>query len=161
MDEELKGKLDAAFDEGRLSDLPVDTLERVEADPEASAYIARLTIIEKGLSTTAITAIHIPHGFREAALKRLPGRRMRSSRAINLHNILLIGYFVVLAVVCFIFRDALGITALFNMFAAQLEAGRDVQPELLFSVFSSIGILGVSWLIISSFFGIRSRRITK
>jgi hypothetical protein len=50
---------------------------------------------------------------------------------------------------------------LFNLLGAQFEAGREIPVELVFSVISSIGILAVSWLIITSFFGIRSRRITR
>ena len=161
MDSFMKGELDSAFDDGRLRRLPTDVLERVRSDPEASEHLSLLMALECGLGSVDDAQVAVPDGFREAVLRRLPARSPRAVRSTGLHDLLLFGYFVVLAVFTFLFRDILGITALLNLVSTQVSTGGEFQPEVIFSVLSSVGILAISWILISSFFGIRSRRTTK
>ena len=162
MDNQLKGKLDAAFDEGRLSELTPELRSLVGSDPEALAYVSRLEAISSGLgSISEAPAVEVPAGFTRTVLSRLPATRTKPLKSNYLRDIFLVIYFALIAIGCFIFRDALGITALFNMLSSKLGAGGEISTEIVFSVFTSIGILAVTWLIITSFFGIRSRRITR
>jgi hypothetical protein len=162
MSKEWKSKLDEAFDEGRLNDLPADLLSKIRSDSEAAEHFEQLLSVERELAVVAEGSIvSVPAGFREAVLKRLPSQTHRSVRALQLHDLLLFTYFTIVAVACFIFRDALGLTAFFDMLAGYLKSAGDIPTEVSFSLLSSFAILIISWAIVSSFFGIKSRRITK
>jgi len=139
MNEKLKGKLDEAFDEGRLAASEAALREMVEADPEAKLYLQRLLAIDAGLSQPQ--ADEAPAMFRAEVMSRLPrSRPARIKKAAFL-------------------RD----TALLDTVSEGMAStsGGSGWVEILFMIASSAGILLSAWLIVTSFFGIRSRRITR
>jgi len=162
MNEKLKGKLDEAFDEGRLAASEAALREMVEADPEAKLYLQRLLAIDAGLSQPQ--ADEAPAMFRAEVMSRLPrSRPARIKKAAFLRDLVLPLYVAVVLVASFVFRDALGITALLDTVSEGMAStsGGSGWVEILFMIASSAGILLSAWLIVTSFFGIRSRRITR
>jgi len=156
MDNELKGELNKAFDEDRLAELPDDLLRRVAADAEAARYLNLIRGIDKSLAEPQ--AGEVPAGFSHSVLDHLPSRRLAAPRALRWRDLFLPSYIAAVLVLSFIFRDALGITTLLQVLGQALSNTGDIGREVVFSVASAFAILLSTWLIVSAFFGIRSRR---
>lgn len=156
MDNELKGELNKAFDEDRLAELPDDLLRRAAADAEAARYLNLIRGIDKSLAEPR--ASEAPAGFRHKVLDHLPSRRLAAPRALRWRDLFLPAYIAAVLVLSFIFRDALGITTLLQALGQALSNTGDVGMDVIFAIASAVGILLSTWLIVTSFFGVRSRR---
>lgn len=156
MDNKLKGKLNEVFDEGRLAELPDDLTRLVEADAEAARYLELIRGIDRSLAEPL--ASEVPAGFSHKVLDRLPSRRLAAPKALRWRDLFLPAYIAAILVISFIFRDALGITALLQALGQALSSTGDIGAEVAFSVASAFAILLSTWLIVAAFFGIRSRR---
>lgn len=159
MDEELKGKLDRAFDEGALGELQDGVARAAAADTEAARYLERLRAIDTALARTQ--EVPIPTSFGAHVMSRLPSLKTKKIKTWRWHDFFLPVYLMATLVAAFLFRDALGITALLAFLESGLSAAGDAGVELAFALISSAGILLVTWMIISGFFGIRSRRTSR
>jgi hypothetical protein len=161
MNERLKGKLDSLFDEGRLGTIEAALLREVGADSEAAAYLERL----RGIDSALVDAqkVEVPAMFKADLIGRLPQRRRSMEKATIWQDLVMPLYIAAVMAVSFIFRDLLGISALFGLIANALSTsgGTGKGLEIAFMLLSSLGILVVAWAIVASFFGIRSRRITR
>ncbi len=156
MDNKLKGKLNEAFDEGRLAELPDDLTRLVEADAEAARYLELIRGIDRSLAEPQ--ASEVPAGFSHKVLDRLPSRRLAAPRALRWRDLFLPLYIAAVLVLSFIFREALGITTLMQALGQALSNTGDVGMDVIFAIVSAAGILFSTWLIVTSFFGVRSRR---
>lgn len=155
MNDELKKKLEQAFDTGELNSLSSATRTEVSSDAEATTFLATLTAIEQTVQSEPL--VSVPSGFTRAVMALLPRIKARRERTSRLQVVLLPVYLLVLAVVVIVFSDFFGITFLFETLSSQSEAIGEASLELIFIVVSSAGILLSAWLIISSLFGMRSR----
>jgi hypothetical protein len=161
MNDQLKGKLDELFDEGRLGELDSTMTQALQADTEAAAYLGKL----RGIDTALVEAqrVEIPAMFKANLVARLPRRGRVLQKATIWQDLVMPIYIAAVLVVSFVFRDFLGITALFEMAANALSStgGGSRGMDVAFMIISSVGILVAAWAIVAGFFGIRSRRITR
>ena len=154
---EKKGKLARAFDEGLLEELLKKEPQLLD-EPEVAEYSRSLQQLEDSLQHPP--RVDVPRGFTAAVMKHLPDLDLREIKIINMRDIILpiiVGSAIILS---FIFSDFLGISKLLNNSSTLLKSVEGSDMRVLFLAVSSAGILGATWLVISSFFGVRSRRIT-
>ena len=161
MDSDFKRKIDEAFDEEHLAE-EAGALRRAAAgDGEAVAYLDRLLAVEACLMQPV--EVEVPAAFRAAVLARLPHRAKVPAKSAWWRDLLLPAYITMVIALSIIFRDTLGITAILNSVAEVLadSSGSGGGLEIGFLVVSSAFILLAAWVLVASFFGIRSRRITR
>jgi hypothetical protein len=152
MKDEEKRKLDKAFELGELRGLAAE-------GRAAQSYLKMLAKVDEALKSPPEP--HVPSGFTTTVLRRLPSKQRVRRRIMDWRDFAMPVYLLVAVVVSLFFVDQLGLTRLLNAVSEQMAALGESGLEVVFIVLSSVGILMTTWLIVNSFFGIRSRRIVK
>lgn len=153
-----KGKLAKAFDEGKLEELLGEDQSVIE-EPDAAEYSRSLLQLEDALANPP--GFTVPKGFTASVMKHLPEIDLREIKIINLRDFLIPIIIAASLVLSFIFSEPLGFTALLAKSSTLMNSINSSDVQLVFVALSCAGILGTAWLVVSSFFGVRSRRVTE
>lgn len=159
MFDELKGKISDLFDRDEFETLPEELRKAARDEPKLSKYYDRLKVVNEGLRSAPPVAV--PAGFVATVLRMLPSKKLEAPGLFRLRDLLLPAYIGIVLVLSFLFGEQLGLTALFEILNVKFTAANDTSLQLVFVAVSSSGILFTLWLIVTSFFGIRSRRVVK
>lgn len=158
-DKNHKGKLADAFDRDQLGEIEEQLATPSAPAVETGDYLKSLKRIDEALHSPP--PISVPQGFVQTVLSRLPDKGYAGAKTYNLRDLFMPALFVITFILSFVFADQLGLTGLYSFASSFLQEGNSSSMPVIFVALSAIGILITSWLIVSSFFGIRSRRITR
>ena len=153
MTEDKKKQLAEAFDKGELSD------EAKPMEVSEAAYARRLHALDRALHQQP--EVPVPAGFVRMVMKRLPAADAAMRRVTGVRDVMLPLLLLAALAMSFFFADFLGIAPLFRTMSDGLSAAGENSLQIGFIAITTSGILFASWFIVSSFFGIRSRRITR
>lgn len=153
MTTDKKKQLAEAFDKGELP----DKAQPMEAG--VAAYAGRLRDLDKALHRQP--EVPLPAGFVRLVMSRLPASEVALRRVLGIRDVLLPLLLLTALALSFIFADFLGFAPLARTMSDGLNAAGENSLQIGFIAITAFGILFASWFIISSFFGIRSRRITR
>lgn len=155
---EIKGKLTQAFDEGHLEELLKNDPGLIK-DPEAAELSRSLLEIELALQNPP--DVFVPAGFTAAVMGHLPAIDFKEIKIINLRDVLIPLIIGITLILSFIFSEPLGLTKLMTTSSSYLNTVGTNDLQVVFVTVSCAGILAIAWLVVSSFFGVRSRRVTE
>lgn len=159
MREELKRVILQAFDSGELRSREAEYRHAVKNQPELERLLNRLLGIEDVLGEPE--SPEVPEGFAARVIGSLPAARARRPDLRTVRSLVLFGCAVAGLVAAILLSPRSGIDAGLSSLLARIPLAEEVSVQLTFLVTSAIGILFVTWLFVTSFFGIRSRRITR
>lgn len=160
MREELKRVIHEAFDAGELSAREAEFRHAVREIPELDRLLTRLLRIDRLLAEPE--QLFMPEGFPAQVISRLPAAAARSG--IDLRRLRTLGllFFLTVGIAVSLFSGKLsGVEAGLTSIGSFFSATEEISLQMTFLVTSAIGILLVTWLFVSSFFGIRSRRVVR
>jgi hypothetical protein len=159
MREELKRVIHEAFDAGELSAREAEFRHAVREIPELDRLLTRLLRIDRLLAEPE--QLFMPEGFPAHVVSRLP---TAARGGVDLRRIRTLGllFFLTLGIAVSLFSGRLsGVEAGFKSIGSFFSATEELSLQVTFLVTSAVGILFVTWLFVSSFFGIRSRRVVR
>ena len=159
MKDDTKRKFQTAFDEGKLDEVLNQSADELDADPGLASYARNLRHIEFAL--TEAPEMAVPSGFVQTILSRLPVTHVGRFKTFQARDILIASLVFFTFIMSFVFADFLGIGGAMDNISNVLTAQEESGSQILFILISGVGILLSSWLIVSSFFGIRTRRISR
>ena len=154
MTENKKKQLAEAFDKGELPD-KAKPMEVGEA-----TYARRLHALDRALRQQP--EVVVPSGFVRMVMNRLPAADAAMRRVLGVRDVMLPLLLLAALAMSFFFADFLGTASLAKTMSDGLNAlTGESSVQIGFIALTGLGILFVSWFIVSSFFGIRSRRVTR
>lgn len=148
-----KKQLAEAFDKGELPE------ENKPMEAGVAAYAGRLRDLDQALHRQP--EVPVPAGFVRMVMKRLPASDAALRRVLGVRDVLLPLLILAALAMSFIFSDFLGFAPLARTVSDGLNSGGESSLQFGFLAITGCGILIASWFIISSFFGIRNRRVTR
>lgn len=159
MTKEIKGKIANAFDQGKLAEVQKKLSKEAVSGLNSRDYFEKLDTIDAALKNPP--PVDVPEGFVKAVLGRLPSVSRGKLKTLFWHDFMLPVFIFVAIILSLIFAKPLGLHGLAEFTSNVLKSSREINFGLAFIVISSVGILLTLYLIVTSFFGIRSRRVIR